>query len=167
MQFCSSNPKTTNIMKRQFLVFGLAFTIAMGMASCKQKSEAPAAAEQAETEQVETKQPSAEEIVAKAKAEGANWSVDEWKASTKDMMIALSPALKKLGELLQKMEAEPDKVAEIMGEMEGFKAEFEPFEKLMNEFEEVAKATVNGKAVMDDEEWGNALKKELGLPDDM
>ena len=72
-------------MKRQFLVFGLAFTIAMGMASCKQKSEAPAAAEQAETEQVETKQPSAEEIVAKAKAEGANWSVDEWKASTKDM----------------------------------------------------------------------------------
>lgn len=154
-------------MKKHFVVFGLAIAIVMGMASCKQKSEAPAADNQAEAEQVETKQPSVEDIVAKAKAEGANWTVDEWKANTKDMMIALKPMLLKIGSLVEKMEKEPDKIAEIMDEMKGLEDEYKPFETLMNEFEEFAKSTENGKIVMDDEEWGNALKKELGLPDDM
>lgn len=162
-----SEPKTINIMKKHFVVFGLAIAIVMGMASCKQKSEAPAADNQAEAEQVETKQPSVEDIVAKAKAEGANWTVDEWKANTKDMMIALKPMLLKIGSLVEKMEKEPDKIAEIMDEMKGLEDEYKPFETLMNEFEEFAKSTENGKIVMDDEEWGNALKKELGLPDDM
>ena len=154
-------------MKKLFVVFSVAALIAMGMASCKQKSEAPAAENQAEAEQVETQQPNAEEIIAKAKAEGANWSVDEWKANSKDMMIAMKPALMKIAELVGKMEKEPDKVADIMKEMEGLKGEYEPLEKLMNEFEEIANSTVNGKTVMDDEAWGDAMKKELGLPDDM
>lgn len=155
-------------MKKLFVVFGFAFALAMVMASCKQKSEAPAAAEnEAETEQVETQQPNAEDIVAKAKAEGANWSVDEWKANTKDMMIAMKPALLKVADMVKKMETEPDKMEEILKDMEGLKKEYEPFEKLMNEFEEIAKATENGKAVMDDEEWGKSVKEELGLPDDM
>ena len=104
-------------MKKLFVVFSVAALIAMGMASCKQKSEAPAAENQAEAEQVETQQPNAEEIIAKAKAEGANWSVDEWKANTKDMMIAMKPALMKIAELVGKMEKEPDKVADIMKEL--------------------------------------------------
>ena len=167
MLYLQSEPKTINSMKKHFVVFGLAIAIVMGMASCKQKSEAPAADNQAEAEQVETKQPSVEDIVAKAKAEGANWTVDEWKANTKDMMIALKPMLLKIGSLVEKMEKEPDKIAEIMDEMKGLEDEYKPFETLMNEFEEFAKSTENGKIVMDDEEWGNALKKELGLPDDM
>lgn len=156
-------------MKRQFLVFGLAFTIAMGMASCKQKSEAPAATdEQTATEQVENaQQVSIEEIVAKAKAEGANWSVDQWKSATKDMMTVLKPALLKIASMVEKMEKDPDKIVEIMAEMESLKKDYEPYEALMNEFEAAAKATENGKAVMDDEAWGDELKKELGLPDDM
>lgn len=154
-------------MKRQFLAVIVAVAVAMVMASCKQKSEAPAAAEQPAAEQVEPQQPSAADIVAKAKAEGANWSVDQWKSATKDMMIVMKPQLMKVAEMVEKMEKEPDKVAEIMTEMTGLQKEFEPFEKLMNEFEEVAKATENGKAVMDDEAWGDQLKKELGLPEDM
>ena len=153
-------------MKRHLLVGIVAIAVAMGMASCKQKSEAPAAG-QAEAEQVETQQPTVEEILAKAKAEGANWTVDEWKANTKDMMVALSPILLKIGNLVQKMEKEPDKMAEILTEMKGLEEEYKPFEKIMNEFEEIAKATENGKLVLDDEEWGNKLKEELGLPDDM
>ena len=154
-------------MKKHLLAGIVAVAVAMGMASCKQKSEAPAAPEQAAAEQVETPKPNAEDIVAKAKAEGANWTIDQWKSATKDMMTAMQPALLKLASMVEKMEKEPDKVAEIMADMEGLKKEYEPFEKLMNEFEEAAKATENGKAVMDDEAWGNELKKELGLPDDM
>ena len=157
-------------MKKHLLAGIVAIAVAMGMASCKQKSEAPAAdaGEQAATEQVENAQlPSVEEIVAKAKAEGANWSVDQWKSAAKDMMTALKPMLLKLASMVEKMQKEPDKVGEVMSEMEGMKKDYEPYEALMKEFEEVARATENGKAVMDDEEWGKALKKELGLPDDM
>ena len=110
---------------------------------------------------------SAMEIVAKAKAEGANWSIDEWKANTKDMMIALKPMLLKIASLVEKMEMEPDRKDEILEEMKRIQMEYEPFEKLMNDFEKYAKSTENGKTVFDDEEWGNALKKELGLPDNM
>ena len=152
---------------KKFFVGIVAIAITMGMASCKQKSEAPAAAEQAETEQVETKQPAIEEIVAKAKAEGANWSVDEWKSSTKDMMIALKPMLLKISEMVSQMEKDPSKAVEIMANMKALEEEFKPMENLMNEFEEIAKGTENGKAVMDDEAWGNQLKQELGLPDNM
>jgi hypothetical protein len=152
---------------KKFFVGIVAIAITMGMASCKQKSEAPAAAEQAETEQVETKQPTIEEIVAKAKAEGANWSVDEWKSSTKDMMIALKPMLLKISEMVSQMEKDPSKAVEIMANMKALEEEFKPMENLMNEFEEIAKGTENGKAVMDDEAWGNQLKQELGLPDNM
>ncbi len=152
---------------KKFFVGIVAIAITMGMVSCKQKSEAPAAAEQAETEQVETKQPTIEEIVAKAKAEGANWSVDEWKSSTKDMMIALKPMLLKISEMVSQMEKDPSKAVEIMANMKALEEEFKPMENLMNEFEEIAKGTENGKAVMDDEAWGNQLKQELGLPDNM
>lgn len=151
---------------KKFFVGIVAIAITMGMASCKQKSEAPAA-EQAETEQVETKQPTIEDIVAKAKAEGANWSVDEWKSSTKDMMIALKPMLLKISEMVSQMEKDPSKAVEIMANMKALEEEFKPMENLMNEFEEIAKGTENGKAVMDDEAWGNQLKQELGLPDNM
>lgn len=156
-------------MKKHLLAGIVAIAVAMGMASCKQKSEAPAAAgEQAATEQVENaQQPSVEEIVAKAKAEGANWSVDQWKSATKDMMTAMKPMLLKIASMVERMEKEPDKMVEIMSEMDGMKKEYEPYEALMNEFEAAAKATENGKAVMDDEAWGDELKKELGLPDDM
>ena len=147
----------------------VAIAVVLGMASCKQKSEAPAAesAGQAETEQVETKQLSVEEIVAKAKAEGGNWSVDEWKSATRDMMTALQPVLSKLGDLLAQIEKDPAAAVNAMTQVQELENEFKPMEGLLNQFEEIAKSTKNGKIVMDDEEWGKELKKELGLPGDM
>lgn len=147
----------------------VAIAVVLGMASCKQKSEAPAAesAGQAETEQVETKQLTAEEIVEKAKAEGGNWSVDEWKSATRDMMTALQPVLSKLGDLLAQIEKDPAAAVNAMTQVQELENEFKPMEGLLNQFEEIAKSTKNGKIVMDDEEWGKELKKELGLPDDM
>lgn len=147
----------------------VAIALVLGMASCKQKSEAPAAetAGQAETEQVETKQLTAEEIVEKAKAEGGNWSVDEWKSATRDMMTALQPVLSKLGDLLAQIEKDPAAAVNAMTQVQELENEFKPMEELLNQFEEIAKSTKNGKIVMDDEEWGKELKKELGLPGDM
>ncbi len=154
-------------MKKIFQVFVVAVVMALGVTSCKQKSEAPAPADQAEAEQVETKQPTAEEIVAKAKAEGANWSVDEWKDNTRSLMIALSPTLKKFADILTAIDENPEKAAEILLKSKELDEEFKPLDKLMGEFEKIAKSTANGKAVLDDEAWGDSLKAELGLPEDM
>ena len=52
-----------------------------------------------------------------------------------------------------------------MAELEKFAAEYEPIEKLMGEFTELAKSFPNGKAVDDDEEFGKQVQEELGLPD--
>ena len=149
----------------------VAIAVVLGMASCKQKSEAPAAesAGQAETEQVETKQLSVEDIVAKAKAEGGNWSVDEWKSATKDMMTALKPVLSKLGDMISQIEKDPAKAVGVMAQVQELEDEFKPMEKLLKQFEDIARSTKNGKIVMDDDEWAKELKKELGLPlpDDM
>ena len=66
--------------------------------SCGNKS-AESATEAEQTEQVAEEAPAAEaeqpaslaDIVAKAKAEGANWSADEWKAQFKTALEAYKP----------------------------------------------------------------------------
>ena len=110
--------------------------------------------------------PSLEDIVAKAKAEGANWSVDQWKDASKSVMINIAPMLKAILEMTEKMEKNPDNVVSILAEMEKKQKEFEGLETLLNEFEQLAEATENGKKVMYDEAWEKEIKAELGLPDD-
>lgn len=108
------------------------------------------------------------ELVAKAKAEGANWSVDEWKAAFKSMLIGVKPMLDFMNDMKEKMEkgSEADKI-KMLGELEAKAKEMEPFEKAMDEFNNAAQATENGKKVADDEEWGKQVLKELGYPEDV
>ena len=150
---------------KKFLIGMFALVLCLGMNSCKK--EAPAAgadAEKAAAEQVEAAAPSLADIVAKAKAEGANWSVDEWKESFKSMALAIKPMMVKMSEIMKKMEDDPSKAAEVMGELEKVKGEFPDYEKLMNEFSEIAEGCENGKKVADDDEWGENMLKELGVP---
>ena len=59
------------------------------------------------------------------------------------------------------------KIKEVAEDLEKNQAEYERIEKLFEELNTAASATANGKAVIDDEEWGNAVMKELGFPEDM
>ena len=108
------------------------------------------------------------EVVAKAKAEGANWSVDEWKAAFKDMLIGMKPMMDFVKDFKEKLEkgSDADKV-KMLGELEAKAKEMEPFEKAMDEFSKAAEASENGKKVIDDEEWGKQVLKELGYPEDI
>lgn len=106
------------------------------------------------------------DIVAKAKTEGANWSVDQWKDAAKNMLVAMKPMITEVLEMQKKAEANPDKELEIIAEMAPKMKEFEEASKLMEEFETVAKATENGKTVMNDEEWLKSVAKEMGIPED-
>ena len=77
--------------------------------------------------------------------------------------------LSKLGDLLAQIEKDPAAAVNAMTQVQELENEFKPMEGLLNQFEDIARSTKNGKIVMDDDEWAKELKKELGLPlpDDM
>ena len=106
------------------------------------------------------------DIVEKAKTEGANWTVDQWKDAFKAMLESAKPMMLEMQEMQKKAEANPDKATEIIAEMASKLKEYEQISKNFEEFEAAAKATENGKAVMDDEAWGKSVMKELGIPED-
>lgn len=151
------------------ILFGaMALMVGAGFIACNQKQDVQAGqAEGQTTEQVADSAtentPDLAALVAKAKAEGAKWSVDEWKAATKDMLIALKPMMLKINEAFEKLAAAP--AATDMKEFEALEKEFAPMTKLMEEFETTAKASENGKKVMEDKAWEKSIKEELGIPE--
>lgn len=147
--------KTKSIMKKA-LIGMLALVMCLGMVSCSKESSASLA-----------------DVVAKAKTDGAKWSVDEWKDAYKQVMTAVKPMMTEIAEITKGMEAaegqEPDaaKVAEALGKLQELQTKYGDVEKLMGEFEEAAKASENGKKVAEDEEFLKGLAKELGLPENL
>lgn len=147
-------------MKKLLMGF-MALAMGLVMVSCGQKADQPA-----NGGEENGKQPTLSELVEKAKAEGANWTVDEWKENFKNVMLCVKPMMLKMKEMTEVMEKDPAKAAEMLAELENDN-EMKSLDSLMNAFEDAAKATENGKAVADDEEWGKQLLEELGLPTDL
>lgn len=108
----------------------------------------------------------AEDIVKKAQTEGANWSVDEWKAASKGMLKNMKPIIDKMMQMKEEADKDPAKAIGMMATMENELKDLADMEKLYSDFETAANATENGKAVMDDEEWAKSVLKELGIPED-
>jgi hypothetical protein len=154
-------------MKKLLYVL-FAFVLCLGMNSCK-KEAAPkddaAETEKAAVEEKEADPPSMADIVAKAKAEGANWTVDEWKEQFKAMALATKPIMLKMAEALEMFEKDSTKGAELQEAMEKIKADYPDFEKLAKEFDTIAEGTESGKIVANDEVWGKNMMEELGIPD--
>lgn len=125
--------------------------------SCGNKS-AESATEAEQTEQVAEEAPAAEaeqpaslaDIVAKAKAEGANWSADEWKAQFKVALEAYKPFAVAMNE------AQPADLEEITKKYADFPA-------LIKEFASIAKQAEGGKDITD--EWIQTTMQELGVPE--
>ena len=147
----------------------LALMLTMSLVSCKDKAtaEAPQAAEEAVEQVQEMENLSLTEIVEKAKAEAANWSVDEWKNALRGAMLNLKPIMEEMLNLQKAIESDPVKALEAVGTMQEKQKAFEDMESLMKSLEEIAKSTENGKIVFEDNEWGKQLLKELGLPDEL
>lgn len=145
-------PNTTT-MKKALFSFAIA---AMGllMASCDNKQAAPApVAEQAEQTVAEApaeEQPaSLADIVAKAKAEGANWTTDQWKEQFKKAIEAYKPFA------IAMVQAKPD-------ELENITKQFADFPTLIKDFAATARQTEGGKAI--DDKWIEQTMEEIGVP---
>lgn len=155
---------------KKLLFAMVAFALCLGLNSCKKEAAAtddPAKAEVKAADDAAAA-PNLADIVAKAKAEGANWTVDQWKEQFKGVMLAIKPMMMAMSEINGKMEAakdDPGKLADIMKEVSDVQAKFNDIDKQMNEFTQIAEGFENGKAVIDDEEWGKMMMEELGIPD--
>lgn len=142
-------------MKKVLFSFAIA-AAGLLVASCGNKSTEPTVeAEQAEqmTEEApaaEAEQPaSLADIVAEAKAEGANWSADEWKSQFKKALEAYKPCAVAMNE------AQPADLEEIT-------KKYADFPSLMKELAGIAKQSDGGKDISD--EWIQATMEELGIP---
>ena len=140
-------------MKKALFSFAIA---AMGLfvASCdnKQATSAPVAeqAEQTVAEAPAEEQPaSLADIVAKAKAEGANWTTDQWKEQFKKAIEAYKPFA------IAMEQAKPD-------ELENITKQFADFPTLIKDFAATARQTKGGKAI--DDKWIEQTMQEIGVP---
>ena len=114
-------------------------------------------------------------LVEKAKAEGKDWSMDQWKDAARTMVIGMKPMFdamldfqKKIEdpEMNKKLDEDPAAAAAMMGDLAKAMEDFKPMEGLMDDFSSAAEASVNGMEVLNDSVWGKQLFKELGLPED-
>ena len=55
-----------------------------------------------------------EEIVASAKADGANWTVDQWKDAYRNMAINVKPMMDEMKEMMELLEKDPTKAMEMV-----------------------------------------------------
>ena len=153
-------------MKKVLLMFAL-FT-SLCLFSCK--DAATTTTENGDTTKTETveKKVDINELAAKAKAEGANWSVDEWKAQFRNVAIAIKPMAVDMDAFVKKYvngDVKDLKTEDLEKEGKALEEKYADLNKLLDEFNAIAEGTVNGKAVADDKAWGEALFKELGIPE--
>ena len=156
-------------MKKMFFVAIVALAMGLGMTSCKQNAASGDAAQAEQTEQAEAPADPVEALTAlmeKAKAEGANWSEDQWKDNFKQAVIAAKPMFAELSAVTKEMKAaegDEAKALELLGKMGEVVKKYKGVDSLFTAYGEVAKSFPNGKKVNDDKEWGEKLMKELGI----
>lgn len=154
---------------KKLLLGVMTLALLAGVASCK-KQKAPEGQDQTGKEIVDTaankdvtEAASLADIVAKAEAEGANWSKEEWETQIKAALTVYKPYAAKSDELLKK-EGAGELSSETSPEMKELEKEFPDYGKLIRKFTEVAKATENGRMLLDNEDWVDKTMQELGVP---
>lgn len=159
------------------LVIGMfAFCLTMGMISCGNKTAGGDGKDSTATEaKAEVKKVDINDVIAKAKAEGANWDEAQWKQAYRDVMTAATPLFDWARGMSEKMKeldnggddaAKLAEAAKFMEEAEAKQKEFEPLTKALDEFEEITKQFPIAKKVGDDEAFQEELKKEFNIPED-
>ena len=164
---------------KKIIVLSFAVCLAFGMMSCGNNAKGGDGADSTKAEVAEAQAPAKKvdlkEVIAKAKAEGANWDETQWKATFEDVFTGLDPMFQVLRDMQAKQKAvenaseeEQAKVAlEMMANLEKMEKEMKPFEEAMNEFEKIVEANPVAKKLSDDKAFQEEMKKKFNLPDDM
>ena len=154
---------------KKTLVVMMAFVLGMAITSCKQGPKTDGASEEeAAANPTET----LNNLVEKAKSEGANWSVDQWKDAYKQAFVVMTPMLKGMYEISQAIQsagtenADTAAISKAMAKAKELEEQFGSLGEIVAQFDSIGKTYPNGKAVSDDKEFQKELMKEAGLPED-
>ena len=120
---------------KKILLAAFALILTLSIVSCKDKPAGSTGQSASETEFTsETTGPTAEQtvnpvdvksLVDKARTEGAQWSVDQWKTCIKDILTVIAPKMIELDELMEQLK-DPAKIQETMDKMKVYEQEL-PF----------------------------------------
>ena len=158
-------------MKKVFSIL-LGLVLIVAFTACIQNNDSESSAESsASVASVKIEKPSStnaetvdlKQIVEKAKKEGANWTVDQWKEQFRNCLIAYKPFAIAMNEMMDKIMSDPNLDPEA--EADKLNKQYPNYMELLDEFQKIAVSTKNGKIVADDEEWGKEVTEELGIPD--
>ena len=149
---------------KKFWIGMLGLLLVFCVTSCK-KSEEPKQEEKVTEQKVD--KATIEDILAKAKADGAKWTEAEWKDNVKKVITGIAPIYKKIGDLQKEMGdgEDPAKAAQYIGELTKVMEEFEPYDNLFDTLDSIANTSEVGKAVINDSTWMKGVMKELGIDD--
>ena len=126
-------------------------------------SQSSSATSTSTSQVAEPEQVSLQELIDKAKADGANWSVDQWKEHFIKALNAYKPFATEFGAIMSKIENGEGDAKALMDQAKELEKKYPDYPKLMNQLEDVAKATANGKALLDNPEWLQNKMEELGI----
>ena len=158
---------------KKTLVLLVAVALGMSVTSCKQQGQQTQseAVETAVEEVVEAAPSSVEmmtSLLEKAKSEGANLSVDEWKDLYKQSFALMVPHILKSAEFEKAvLEGKADSIEnpENAEAIENGKKEFAALTPILEELTSIMESFPNGKAVLDDKEFGKGLIEEFQIPE--
>ncbi len=161
---------------KKTLVVMMAFVLGIAVTSCKQGQKAEGAVNEAEeVEEVATAGNPTEVItslVEKAKSEGANWTVDQWKDAYKQAFTVMVPFMKGLQEVAEviktnnKANGDTAAIAAAIKKAQVLGNEFKPIEDIIHQFDSISSSYPNGKAVEEDKEYRKQLLKEFGISEE-
>jgi len=157
---------------KKILLAAFALILTLSIVSCKDKPAGSTDQPATEAEATpESTGPTAEQtvnpvdvksLVDKAQTEGANWSVDQWKACIKDVLTVIAPKMIELDELMEQLK-DPAKIQETMDKMKAYEQDFQPINELLATFRKAAEGTPNGKIAIEDIDYNKQVKRELGI----
>ena len=157
---------------KKILLAALALILTLSIVSCKDKPAGSTDQPATEAEATpESTGPAAEQtvnpvdvksLVDKARTEGTQWSVDQWKTCIKDILTVIAPKMIELDELMEQLK-DPAKIQETMDKMKVYEQEFQPINELLATFRKAAEATPNGKIAIEDIDYNRQVKRELGI----
>lgn len=134
-------------------------------ATSDQASEKKQEATEAKGQAAEKPLKDAAALLAKAKAEGSNWSVEEWKNAFKEFALIEKPLMIELQNIIDGILNKSTNIEELKTKNKNLEATFKEINKYYDEFEKFGLSTPNGKTVLGDKEWLKKTQQELGIPD--
>ncbi|MBR5084720.1 MAG: hypothetical protein IKX33_08975 [Prevotella sp.] len=151
------------------LLFAMfAFALCLGMTSCKEEANKGKEGDNKEVKDEKAEAAAAvslTDLVAKAKEEGASWSVDEWKAQIKNFFTAAKPMVEEIKALQTEAEnagEDVSKAAEVAGKMAELLKKYEGDMASMEEFGNIMEENETAQKIMEDKAFEEEMKKEFG-----